>query len=54
VADRGYLLSHGEITASGGSAELRANPDLVLSSYLGEHATDAPSAPGAGQDKEPG
>jgi branched-chain amino acid transport system ATP-binding protein len=54
VADRGYLLSHGEITASGGSAELRANPDLVLSSYLGEHATDAPTAPGAGQDKEPG
>jgi branched-chain amino acid transport system ATP-binding protein len=46
VADRGYLLSHGEITASGSSASLRANPDLVESSYLGEH-TAAPSAPPA-------
>jgi branched-chain amino acid transport system ATP-binding protein len=38
VADRGYVLSHGEITTYGDSANLRANPDLVLSSYLGEHA----------------
>jgi branched-chain amino acid transport system ATP-binding protein len=45
VADRGYLLSHGEITASGGSEELRANPDLVLSSYLGEHALPSATAP---------
>lgn len=45
VADRGYLLSHGEITASGASQDLRANPELVLSSYLGEHAL--PPTPGA-------
>jgi branched-chain amino acid transport system ATP-binding protein len=45
VADRGYLLSHGEIAASGASRELRANPELVLSSYLGEQAL--PAAPEA-------
>ena len=36
VADRGYVLPHGEIAASGDSAELRANPEIVLSNYLGE------------------
>ena len=41
VADRGYVLSHGEITTSGDAASLRANPDLVLSSYLGEEAAQA-------------
>jgi len=51
VADRGYLLSHGEIAASGASADLRANPELVLSSYLGEHAMPAApeAAPEAGK-----
>jgi branched-chain amino acid transport system ATP-binding protein len=52
VADRGYVLLHGEIAASGDSAELRANPEIVLSSYLGEQAL--PTAPesraGARQD----
>jgi branched-chain amino acid transport system ATP-binding protein len=36
IADRGYVLSHGEVTASGDSAGLRASPQLVLASYLGE------------------
>jgi branched-chain amino acid transport system ATP-binding protein len=55
VADRGYLLSHGEITASGANEELRANPDLVLSSYLGEHALPSPPAPpDATTDMQPG
>jgi branched-chain amino acid transport system ATP-binding protein len=45
VADRGYVLSHGEIAASGASEELRANPDLVESSYLGEHAQPAVPEP---------
>jgi branched-chain amino acid transport system ATP-binding protein len=39
VADRGYVLSHGEITTYGDAATLKANSDLVLSSYLGEQAT---------------
>ena len=43
VADRGYVLLHGEIAASGDSAELRANPEIVLSSYLGEQVL--PTAP---------
>jgi branched-chain amino acid transport system ATP-binding protein len=63
VADRGYVLSHGEIAASGASGELRADAELVLSSYLGEQsptpapeprlesddpgAPPAPAAPGA-------
>jgi len=46
VADRGYVLSHGEIAASGASAELRANAELVLSSYLGEQ--ELPGAPEPG------
>ena len=38
VADRGLVLSHGEITTHGDAATLKANPELVLSSYLGEQA----------------
>jgi len=40
VADRGYVLSHGEITTQGDAATLKANPDLVLNSYLGEQTAD--------------
>ena len=36
VADRSYVLSHGEISTYGDAATLRASPGLVLSSYLGE------------------
>jgi branched-chain amino acid transport system ATP-binding protein len=38
VADRGFVLSHGEITTHGDAAALKANPELVLISYLGEQA----------------
>jgi len=49
VADRGYVLSHGEIATSGDNKDLRANSELVLSSYLGEQAGPAaPDGPGAG------
>jgi branched-chain amino acid transport system ATP-binding protein len=41
VADRGYVLSHGEISTHGDAATLKANPGLVLSSYLGEQALPA-------------
>jgi branched-chain amino acid transport system ATP-binding protein len=60
VADRGYVLSHGEIAASGASAELRANAELVLSSYLGEQELAGapeprpePGAAGASAASEP-
>jgi branched-chain amino acid transport system ATP-binding protein len=45
VADRGYVLSHGEITTKGEATELRANPSLVLSSYLGEQGVGSPKPP---------
>jgi len=45
VADRGYVLSHGEIATSGTSVDLRANPELVESSYLGEQASAATQEP---------
>ena len=35
VADRGYVLSHGEITARHTADELRADKGLLLASYLG-------------------
>jgi branched-chain amino acid transport system ATP-binding protein len=37
IADRGYVLSHGEIVLRGDAEELRGNHDLLISSYFGEH-----------------
>ena len=36
VADRGYVLAHGEVVAEGDSAELRKDAELLEASYLGE------------------
>ena len=36
VADRAYVLAHGNLTASGSAAELRNNTDRLVASYLGE------------------
>ncbi len=38
VADRAYVLSHGELVLSGSAADLRGRRDLLRSSYLGEAA----------------
>jgi len=40
VADRGYVLSHGEIVLHREAADLRKDHQLLVASYLGEH-TDA-------------
>ena len=42
IADRGYVLSHGEVVLERGAQELRADEQLLVASYLGEQrAADA-------------
>ncbi len=40
VADRGYVLSHGELAISGPAADLAADEQLLRASYLGEAERD--------------
>jgi len=35
VADRGYVMAHGELTMEGSATELQANRALLEASYLG-------------------
>ena len=42
IADRGYILSHGELAASGPATQLSRDPALFAATYLG----GAPSPPG--------
>jgi len=44
IADRGCVLSHGEIVLDRPAAELRRNRDLLVASYLGEAAHAAAPA----------
>ncbi len=37
IADRGYVLSHGELVAHDTAERLRADSSLLAASYLGEH-----------------
>jgi branched-chain amino acid transport system ATP-binding protein len=47
VADRGYVLAHGEVVAAGDSAELRKDAELLEASYLGdERAVQAAESTG--------
>jgi ABC-type branched-subunit amino acid transport system ATPase component len=41
VADRGYVLSHGELIIHETASTLRADHQLILSGYLGEQETTA-------------
>jgi branched-chain amino acid transport system ATP-binding protein len=43
IADRGYVISRGAISASRAAADLRADHALILASYLGE-STKEPSS----------
>jgi branched-chain amino acid transport system ATP-binding protein len=36
VADRGYVLSHGQVVAEGNTAQLRKDAELLEASYLGD------------------
>jgi ABC-type branched-subunit amino acid transport system ATPase component len=48
VADRGYVLSHGQVVLHNDAEHLRANRQLLIASYLGEHtqgAVDGEPAP---------
>jgi branched-chain amino acid transport system ATP-binding protein len=50
VADRGYVLSHGEVVLHRPVEELRADRQLLIASYLGEQAQAATtSSPPASQ-----
>jgi branched-chain amino acid transport system ATP-binding protein len=44
VADRAYVLNHGELVLEGEAAQLRNRRDLVEASYLGETTIDELSA----------
>jgi branched-chain amino acid transport system ATP-binding protein len=40
VADRAYVMTHGRLALEGSAADLRARPELLRASYLGEAAAE--------------
>jgi branched-chain amino acid transport system ATP-binding protein len=48
VADRGYVLSHGRIVVADEAKRLRADRQLLIASYLGEHRQVAAVGPDKG------
>jgi ABC-type branched-subunit amino acid transport system ATPase component len=48
IADRGYVLSRGELVLHDRAEALRGNRDLLMASYFGERSTAA-LAPGSGR-----
>ena len=60
VADRGYVLSHGQVVLHRPVEELRADRQLLIASYLGEQVHEAAAAAGGrchlsyGRGGEPG
>jgi branched-chain amino acid transport system ATP-binding protein len=67
VADRAYVLSHGNLALEGSAAELSENRHLLESSYMGqseiaaaeeeqeeiEHGLEAPAAPAGAEGPPP-
>jgi branched-chain amino acid transport system ATP-binding protein len=47
VADRAYVLNHGDLVLEGTAEQLRGRRDLVEASYLGEATIDELSGSGA-------
>ncbi len=54
VADRGYVLSHGQVVLHDEAEQLRADRQLLIASYLGEHTHTAAAADSAGEAEPEG
>jgi branched-chain amino acid transport system ATP-binding protein len=48
LADRAYVLNHGDLVLQGTAAELRTRRELLEASYLGEAKIDVAAAQGSG------
>jgi branched-chain amino acid transport system ATP-binding protein len=50
VADRGYVLAHGEVALAGSAEKLRADTQQLVASYLGDQSDDPPGKKGTDDD----